>query len=58
MIHNVMLMFSPPDEKTPYEQGENLRSVYKAQNSKIARKPPTVATKNKIITTLLTLSLT
>ena len=34
-----------------------VRSVYKAQSSKIARKPPTVATKNKIITTLLTLSL-
>ena len=35
-----------------------VRSVYKAQKNKIASKPPTVATKNKIITTLLTLSLT
>ena len=23
MINNVVLMFSPTDEKTPYEQGEN-----------------------------------
>ena len=23
MINNVVLMFSPADEKTPYEQGEN-----------------------------------
>ena len=23
MINNVMLMFFPTDEKTPYEQGEN-----------------------------------
>ena len=23
MMNNVVLMFSPTDEKTPYEQGEN-----------------------------------
>ena len=23
MLNNVVLMFSPTDEKTPYEQGEN-----------------------------------
>ena len=23
MMNNVVLMFSPSDEKTPYEQGEN-----------------------------------
>ena len=27
MINNVVLMFSPTDEKTPYEQGENRRTV-------------------------------
>ena len=31
MINNVVLMFSPTDEKTPYEQGEN-RTVRTVQS--------------------------
>ena len=31
MINNVVLMFSPTDEKTPYEQGEN-RTVHTVQS--------------------------
>ena len=27
MINNVVLMFSPTNEKTPYEQGENLTVI-------------------------------
>ena len=31
MMNNVVLMFSPTDEKTPYEQGEN-RTVIRFQS--------------------------
>ena len=27
MMNNVVLMFSPTDEKTSYEQGENRRAI-------------------------------
>ena len=33
MMDNVVLMFSPPDEKTPYEQEEN-RTVIRFSRSR------------------------
>ena len=34
MMNNVMLMFSPTDEKTPYGQGENRTVIYGSVGSR------------------------